>query len=219
MIWIKVVRDIVLLLMICFSSTAIETLLVWVHLSGVEAYLHLFHRNQKSALIAISCSCLLWIWGRDIKVLPVYFLELLMCPLAFLPLVYMVFAGICLACVETQGARDVACDYVAPNYEPPTSSCGRIWTCPLWQPSIMAIVTAHVDSVLHTQLSCCVILRCNHDRCWSMCSYMWIYLNPPWYVCLVARMLLVMSACFAQAVSVPFGGRTKEVLACYCSTS
>jgi hypothetical protein len=50
-----------------------------------------------------------------IKVLPVYFLELLMCSLASLPLVYMVFAGNCLAPVETQWAGDVPCDFVTPK--------------------------------------------------------------------------------------------------------
>jgi hypothetical protein len=71
-------------------------------------------------------------------VLPVYFLELLMCPLAFLPLVYMVFPGNCLARVETQWAGDVACDFVAPNYECDVLSCKN-----LGLPFVAAINNGH----------------------------------------------------------------------------
>ncbi len=64
-------------------------------------------------------------------------------------------------------------------------------------PDIIAAMSALFARVSHMQLSCCMRLRLFQARYWSMCQYMWTYLNPPMKVCLVVRKLRLMSTHFA----------------------
>ncbi len=62
---------------------------------------------------------------------------------------------------------------------------------------MIAYKSAFFASVSQMQFSCCIRLSWFHGKNWSMCPYIWTYLNPPMYPCLVALKLHLILALFA----------------------